>query len=296
MGELPKMNGPEQKIRRLLGTILLDGAFVSPGNLGEAIEHQRKTSAQLGGILVGMGVLNEAELEAILSVQREFDSPEDAVKVAAGVRKLLGELLVRIKRLTPESLWEALAEQDRTGEKLGAILVRRGLITASELEAVLAFQRRQGTGKMGPSPLCLGEILVRTRMISRGKIEEALRRQKLSRKKIGEVLVELGYLKPDQLSQGLRLQQKLLTAALAAVLSFASVLPARAFDLPPSRAGAKVQIGIETVVKARTDVKTSRHIQGIIVSDTDIDRRHADVTALPTDLASTEALASGYPD
>ena len=271
----------------MLETILLDGAFVSSDDLGEAIERQRKTSAQLGGILVGMGALDEADLETILSVQKTFASPEDTIKAAAGMRELLGELLVRVKRLKSDSLGEALAEQDRTGEKLGAILVRRGLITASELNAVLGFQRQQGAGKRGRSALRLGEILVRNRMISREKIEEALRRQKLSRKKIGEILIEAGYLKPEQLARGLHLQQKLLTAALAAALSFASVLPALAFDLPPSRAGAKMQIGIETVVKARTDGKTSRHIQGGIASGADIDRGRADVPAAsPTDLAS----------
>ena len=285
MGEWRTANGPVQK-RRLLGTILLDGAFVSQGDLGEAIERQRRTSAQLGGILVGMGVLNETELETVLSVQREFDTPEDAVRAAAGVRELLGDLLVRTKRLTPESLGEALAEQDRTGEKLGEILIRRGLITAAELETVLAFQRRQGGGKTAPSSLCLGELLVRTRMISRDRIEEALRRQKLSNKQIGEVLVDLGYLKPDQVAEGLKLQQKLLTAALAAALSFASVLPARAFDLPPSRTGAKVQIGIETVVKARTEERGPRHIQKVLVSEPGREKGLADRNTPDAELAS----------
>ncbi|MCE5282520.1 MAG: hypothetical protein LLG93_10505 [Deltaproteobacteria bacterium] len=285
MGEWRTASGPGQN-RRLLGTILVDGAFVSQGDLGEAIERQRRASAQLGGILVGMGVLNELELEAVLSVQREFDTPEDAVRAAAGVRELLGELLVRTKRLTPESLGEALAEQDRTGEKLGEILIRRGLITASELEAVLAFQQRQGEGKTVPSPLRLGELLVRTRMISRDRVEEALRRQKLSKKQIGEILVDLGYLKPEQVAQGLKLQQKLLTAALAAALSFTSVLPARAFDLPPSRTGGRVQIAIETVVKARTEERGPRYIQKVIVSEPDREKGVADLDDPSTELAS----------
>jgi chitinase len=280
MKQLYKTN----RARRLLGTILLDGSFVSPDDLGEAIERQRKTSAQLGGILVGMGVLGEADLEAVLSVQRELASPADTIKAAAGVRELLGELLVRVKRLTPGELAEILAEQERTGEKLGTLLVRRGLITGSELDAVLAFQRRQGAPKSQPSPLRLGEVLVRSRLISREKIEEALRHQKLSRKKIGEVLVESGYLKPEQLAQSLRLQQRLLTATLVAALSFASVLPVRAFDLPPSRAGAKSQLNIATIVKVRADAKTLRQTHRTVVSDVDIARGYAGVTAvLPTD-------------
>ncbi len=241
----------------MLGTILLDGAFVSSAALWVALERQRNTGAQLGAVLVGMGILDEAELETILSVQKECSSPAEAIAAAAGMRELLGELLVRARRLRPDSLGEALEEQERTGEKLGTILVRKGLITAAELTAVLGFQRRQGAEQKERSALRLGEILVRNRMISREKIEEALRRQKVSRKKIGEVLVEGGYLKPEQLTRGLCLQQKLLTAALAAALSFASVLPARAFDLPPSRTGARMQIAIETVVTAHTEARVS---------------------------------------
>ncbi len=279
MRALREMEGPIGMTRRLLGMILLDGAFISPKDLQEAIELQRKTSAQLGGILVGMGVLSAEDLEAILSVQRECTSPEDTVKAAAGVRELLGELLVRAKRLTSESLGEALAEQHRTGEKLGSILVRRGLLTESELDTVLAFQKRQDGQKKQPSPLRLGEILVRTRVISRAKIEEALRRQRLSRKKIGDILVESGYIRPDQLERGLRLQQKLLTAALVGALSFASVLPVRAFDLPASRTDAKVQIKITAIAKVRTDMKIPRQVHKIFISAADIDRGYVDVPA-----------------
>ena len=271
------ISGKVRMTRRLLGSILLDGDFVSPDDLHAAIERQRKVSAQLGGILVGMGVLNGADLEAVLSVQREFASPEDTIKAAAGVRELLGELLLRAKRLTPESLKEALAEQHRTGLKLENILVRRGFLTELELDTILAFQEQQSSKELQPSPLRLGELLVRTRAITREKLEEALKRQKLSHKKIGEVLVESGYIKPGQLDHGLRLQQKLITAALFGLLSFACLSPARAFDLPTSRSGAKMQINIAAVVKARTNMNIIRRVHEIVVSNADIDRGYVDV-------------------
>ena len=278
------MHKTNQSAGRLLGTILLDGSFVSPDHLGKAIEQQRKTSAQLGSILVGMGAISEADLEAVLSVQREFASPDDTIKAAAGVRELLGELLVRVKRLTPAALAEVLVEQERTGEKLGILLVRKGVISGSELDAVLAFQRRQCAPKSPRSCLRLGEVLVRSRLISRKKVEEALRRQKLSRKKIGEVLVECGYLRPDQLQQGLCIQRRLLTAALVAALSFASVLPARAFDLPAARAGAKAQFNIATIVKMRPDAKTLRQAHKPAAPVADSNRGYASIPAvLPAD-------------
>ena len=279
METIQEVNRPLRMTRRLLGKILLDGAFISPDDLQEAIARQRKTSVQLGEILVGMGVLNGADLEAVLSVQRELASPEDTIKAAAGVRELLGELLIRAKRLTPDWLSEALEEQHRTGEMLGNVLVRRGHLTVAELDAVLAFQNQQSAQKLYPSPLRLGEILVRTHAITRRKLEEALHRQKLSRKKIGEVLVDSGYIKPAQLEHGIRLQQMLITAALVGLLSFAALSPAKAFDLPPARAGVKMQININPIVKARANRSIIRQVHEIVVSNGDIDRGYVNVPA-----------------
>ncbi|MCG6534669.1 MAG: hypothetical protein L7F78_08280 [Syntrophales bacterium LBB04] len=295
METLQEVNRPLRMTRRLLGKILLEGAFVSPDDLQEAIERQRKTSVQLGEILVGMGVLNEADLEAVLSVQRELATPEDTIKAAAGVRELLGDLLIRAKRLTPELLSEALEEQQRTGEKLGSILVRRGNLTAAELDAVLAFQNQQSAQKLYPSPLRLGEILVRTRAITSENLKKALKRQKLSRKKIGEILVEAGYIEPDQLEHGIRLQHMLITAALVGMLSFTALSPATAFDLPPVRAEVKMQINITPVVKARASSSIIRQVHEIVVSNGDIDRGYVEVPAASLLDVANDSPAGDFP-
>lgn len=209
--------------KRLLGQVLVDGEFVSHHDLEAAIEQQKQTNEQLGEILVRMGVLNPIELKAVLSVQRDLASPKDAVKTASGVRLLLGELLLKAKRITLQQLDLALKEQQQTGEKLGEVLVRRGLLTKNELNAVLAFQQYQSGEAPASERFRLGEILVATNQITREQLEDVLARQKLSRKKIGELLVEAGYVQPHQVEYGLKLQQKLLTAALLAVLSMSSL-------------------------------------------------------------------------
>lgn len=258
---------------------MLDGAFISPADLREAIERQRKTNAQLGSILVEMGVLSAADLEAVLSVQRVFALPQDTIKAAAGEREFLGKLLIRAKRLTPESLSRALEEQRHTGEKLGRALVRKGVLTKSELDAVLAFQRRQSAKTPARSPLRLGEILIQTGAITAPKLQEALRHQKLSKKKIGIVLVESGYIKPEQLEHGLSLQNKLITAGLIALLTFASVSQASAIDLPPSRTGTKIQASITPEVRSHGNIKIIHQVHEIVVSNTDIDRGYIDLPA-----------------
>jgi hypothetical protein len=49
-------------------------------------------------------------LQGVLAVQKTLSSSEDAAKVAAGVRQLLGDLLVRAKKITPQQLDWALRE------------------------------------------------------------------------------------------------------------------------------------------------------------------------------------------
>ena len=54
--------------------------------------------------------------------------------------KPLGELLVERGLLTPGELDDALDEQARTGERLGAILVARKTVAGAVLTALLAEQ------------------------------------------------------------------------------------------------------------------------------------------------------------
>src|SRR6185369_4465710 len=97
--------------KRLLGNILVDGGFVSPDDLDTALEQQKQTNQQLGEILVSMGVLDPVELKAVLSVQKDLASRENAVRTAAGIRLLLGELLIKAKRITQAQIDYALMQQ-----------------------------------------------------------------------------------------------------------------------------------------------------------------------------------------
>lgn len=52
----------------------------------------------------------------------------------------IGDLLIKLGKITPQQLEEALEEQKRTQEKLGEILVNKGFITPSDLSKVLEEQ------------------------------------------------------------------------------------------------------------------------------------------------------------
>ncbi len=55
-------------------------------------------------------------------------------------KRKLGDLLVQADMLTVKQLKKALAEQERTGEKLGEILVKKGWVTEQNIVEVLEFQ------------------------------------------------------------------------------------------------------------------------------------------------------------
>jgi hypothetical protein len=253
----------------------VDGGFVSSYDLDAALEQQKQTNLQLGEILVRMGVLDPVELKAVLSVQKDLASRENAVKTAAGVRLLLGELLIKAKRITQTQIDYALMEQRQTGEKLGETLVRLGLIKERELDAVLTFQRNQGGDSSSSEKLRLGEILVATGQVTRRQLEDVLERQRVSKKKIGELLVEAGYVKPHQVDQGLRLQQQLVTAALVAALSLSNLFGAD--DAHAASEGTSAKITISATVREHTSMQVLAQAQELVITNADIERGFVEV-------------------
>lgn len=263
--------------KRLPGWILVDGEFISPHDLESAVAQQRHSNEQLGEILVRMGVLASIDLKAVLSIQRHLSSLEDAVKTTAGTRQLLSELLIQAKQITPEQLDLALKEQKQTGERLGEVLVRRGLLTERELNTVLEFQRYQSGELPMQERLRLGEILIATNQITREQLEAVLTRQKLSKKKIGELLIEAGYAEPHQIGHGLNLQKKLVTAELAAALSLATLaMPEEARTSDPAVSGRSIVV-VTASVKAHTTLKVLCQNPELVITNADISRGYVEV-------------------
>jgi hypothetical protein len=235
-----------------------------------------RTNKLLGDILVDLGVLDKAELYAVLWVQRDFSTVEESIGAAAGVRRMLGELLLTASHITPDQLDAALNEQKKSGEKLGEVLVRFGFLNQRELNVVLSFQSRQGERKI-PSCLMLGELLISAGYITHEQLEDALKRQRESErdKKIGEVLVEAGYAKQRHIDHGLRIQEKLVAAALIAALSLAPI--AEAVAAQSSTQVMSTQIQVTARVLARASLHVLRQPAEIVVTDADIKRGYLDV-------------------
>jgi len=264
--------------KRLLGQVLVDGGFLSHHDLARALAEQNRTNEMLGQVLVRMRILDPMEISAAVSIQSDLASLDDAVKAAAGVRQLLGELLLKAKRITPEQLDHALNEQRQTGEKLGEVLVRRGLLTKKELDAVLAFQRHQSGEAPGSVRLRLGEILVATGQITREQLDAVLAKQKLTRKNLGDLLVETGAVQPHQVTRGLHLQEKLVTAALLAVLSLANVSGAQEIPSASSRAASgSAKITVTAAVVSRATLKVIYQRPEVVITNADIARGYVEL-------------------
>jgi hypothetical protein len=156
----------------------------------------------------------------------------------------LGEHLVDRGFIVPRELQAALAEQERTGGKLGEILVSHGAITGSQLTRVLVGQAglrledleveaapptrptegREGEGEPWRP---LGRVLVDRGALAEAELEEALQVQRYTGRRLGEVLVERGYVTAQAVvsavieQHGLE-EQTLSAAVVATPLSAAS--------------------------------------------------------------------------
>ncbi len=206
---------------------------MSQQSLDNALEQQKKTKELLGQVLVRMGVLTADDIKAPLLIQEQLRAIDSAVRMAAGERQLLGALLVESGHITSEQLDLVIAEQQRTGEKIGELFKRLGILTQYQLDALLDYQVNLETPHT--SPLRLGELLVATGHITREQLEDALHRQALSNKKLGEVLVDAGYILPGCVRHGIRLQKMLVKAVLAAILSLGvAATTAYADSVPPN--------------------------------------------------------------
>jgi hypothetical protein len=123
----------------------------------------------------------------------------------------LGELLVERKFVLPRELGAALAEQEQTGRKLGEILVARGAVTAAQLTRVLLEQaglrledvesdatvaappEQPAPGHAGEPWRPLGRVLVDRGSLREAELQEALQVQRESGRRLGEILVQRGY-------------------------------------------------------------------------------------------------------
>ena len=108
-------------------------------------------------------------------------------------KRLLGRLLLDEQKITADQLQTAVQTQEKMrNKKIGMIMVERTMINQTQLDESLQKQKEKN--------IKLGEILIEAGYITRDQLEVALRIQKEYRnKRIGQILVELKYLAPNDI-------------------------------------------------------------------------------------------------
>lgn len=146
-----RQNGP------VIGEVDRVSTAEPTGTTGAPSTVQRSRSRHhplLGGLLVKEGLINEAQLDRVLTLQQELEP-----------RPLLGQLLLDEKLVTPHELNALLGRYQRT-HLLGDVLVETKAISPIQLETGLSVHRRTDRP--------IGEILIELRFITERQLKEAL--------------------------------------------------------------------------------------------------------------------------
>jgi hypothetical protein len=204
------------------------------------------------------------------SAIESWTSSDALLSSAAGVCEPLGELLVEARRITPEQRDFCLAEQKKTGEKLGDMLVRFGWLSRAEADAVLALQGRRPDRE---GSLRLGKILLAMEIVTQEQLDAAIALQRTSRKRLGDVLVEAGYVQPAEVVRGLSLQSRLRKAAVSTLLSFVTIGVAPAVCAESRSRGMTVS----ATVVAQTRLRILSQTPQITITTANIERGYIDV-------------------
>jgi hypothetical protein len=136
----------------------------------------------------------------------------DAHRACRVTKRQLGRILVDGEFISGEDLERALKEQNLTSELLGEVLVRMGLLDPTDLKAALSVQGSLASledavkAASGVRQL-LGSLLLQARRITSEQLDIALREQRKSGEKLGEVMVRLGFLSERELNAVLLFQE-----------------------------------------------------------------------------------------
>ena len=223
-----------------LGQLLLRKGWITPALLEQALMQHQQSGQPLGQVLLHEGHLTEEQLTQALAEQLSLGylSPTEAQQtqptaeanlalsraealrhravplhqdgselvVALGdpaQREAVAALLARPVRFvlaSPRSLDELLEQAYPSRSRLGDTLVREGKLAREALLEALNVQRR--LGKSRP----LGEVLVELGYVKQSDIEDALSTQRQGGGRLEDTLIQSGKIRPEMLAKSLATQ------------------------------------------------------------------------------------------
>jgi len=131
--------------------------------------------------------------------------------------------------------------------------------------------RQALTSHGGDRPPKLGEILVAQGQITKEQLQAALASQRKSGRRLGEELIQAGYVKRSVVSRALRIQRRVTFAAMCSTLAVSTVAPS------VDAAQQHGQIAVSAVVPAQAVGQVVQQPAQITITEADIAQGYVDV-------------------
>jgi|GEM_PF-219691 len=199
--------------RRLrLGSLLLSRRLISPEKLREALRQQKKSGRPLGVILLELNLIDQETLDLILAEQTKLLRFEpEALFIPLPLLIRLPEATARtLKALPVDSIGEVVLAASAQSEEtvrieLEKYLGRRVFLVPMEENRLqktidLGYKRLR---EMGYQAQHLGDFLLSKGLLSNSALEGALEEQRLTGRKLGEILVNKQLISAEQLALSL---------------------------------------------------------------------------------------------
>lgn len=129
--------------------------------------------------MVKDGIFTEEELEQIVSSCEPGEAD-------------IGETLLKAGFISQEQYDLARNESEQTKIPMARVLINRQFVTPKMVSDILKYHRQMIQEKL------IGRLLVRQEILSEEKYKEALEKRCIEKKPLGQILVEGGYLTPEQ--------------------------------------------------------------------------------------------------
>lgn len=197
---------------------------------------------------------------------------------------LLGKIAVKLKFLSEEQLAVAVKAQEAAPAKaLGSIFLEKKLLTQDQLNKCLEIQKQRmqmaspGSNKKTEAIL-FGKLVVQRKLATPEQVNDCLRIQAAESEKgggktLGEIMVEKGILKPEQVRTVLSTQQKKTMLCPTCKLSFTVVTTSGSTNVRCPKCKGPLQEAVKTA-----PVKTDAEFGTMIARVVDLQLKPKDVS------------------
>lgn len=186
--------------------------------------------------------------------------------------------------------FSAVASSWRDAGKPSQIPIEASVFNQCERDKVLGLGLSQEGSQPVADEFALGNILVASGDITPAQLEDGLRQQVTSGRRLGEELIKAGHLSKGQVDSGLVLQRNLLAYALAASVGLASV-PSLVSSAEAAQKNAALSVTVTVIANAK--VRTEYQAAQLTISAADVARGYTEIAAASRFAVLTNSR-SGY--